>query len=145
MDGSTLGVLVGIAGTMAIFGIAGFAAYRVGKFTVLPGEPKRLATWGTVAVLLAGGFALITPWIRRNFGSAADLVFAVIPIVLVVLLARSGPRREAAMAKRSPEEQAEFARRSAFFASRQGRRFIVGAGLGVVAWLLASTFIFPPG
>lgn len=48
------------------------------------------------------------------------------------------------MAKRSPEEQVEFARRRDFFRSRQGRWLVIGAALGVFVWLFAAAIVLPP-
>jgi hypothetical protein len=129
-------------GGAVIFATFGVIAYRIGKFTILAGELRRLAlTFGTLFVVGSAIF-LILPQASRLLGSAADLVFPLVSLVVIAVLVLSRGRVAAAMARRSPEEQAEFARRNAFFRSRQGRLLTASLAIGLLVWLLGTALLW---
>jgi hypothetical protein len=130
--------LVTFLGGAVIFAIFGVISYRIGKFTLLAGEPRRLAlTFGTLVVVGSAIF-LILPQASRLWGSAADLVFPLVSLVVIAVLVLSRGRVAAAIARRSPEEQTEFALRNAFFRSRQGRLLTASLVIGLLVWTLGT-------
>jgi hypothetical protein len=117
-------------------------AYRVGKFTLIRGEPRRLARTFGLLIVVGVAIFLTLPPLSRLLGSATEVVFPLISLGDIAMLVLSRGRVAAAMARRPPEEQAEFARRNAFFRSRQGRVLTVALAVGPMVWLGATAFLW---
>jgi hypothetical protein len=141
MGNNPVSDVVTFLGGAVIMAIFGGIAYRIGKFTLVPGEPRRLALTFGLLVVVGVAIFLILPLVSRLLGSAAELVFPLVSVAGIGLLVLSRGRVAAAMARRSPDEQAEFARRNTFFRSRQGRLLTVALAVGLMAWIFATTFL----
>jgi hypothetical protein len=133
---------VSFLGGAVIFAIFGVVAYRVGKFTVMPGELRRLVLTFGLLFATGGAIFLILPLLPRLLGSAADLVFPLVGLGGIAVVVLSRGRVAAVMARRSSEEQAEYARRTVFFRSRQGRWLIVALAVSLFVWALGTAFIW---
>jgi hypothetical protein len=141
MGNNPVGDLVAWLGSLVIFAVFGVMAYRIGKFTLIPGEPRRLARTFGLLIVVGGAIFLILPPLSRLFGSATELVFSLVSLGGIAVLVLSRRWVAAVMARRSPTEQTEFARRNAFFRSRRGRLLTVAAAIGVLVWILATAFL----
>jgi hypothetical protein len=144
MDNPAAGVLFWL-GALAIVAIFGGITYRVGKFVPSPGEWGRVwLNWGAV---LVGGLALTAaiPVAKQFLGWDAQLtVIAFLSAIGVGLLLTRGRRARAiaaALAKQSPEVQAEYARRTAFLRSGRGRLLTVAMLACVVVWAAVLAFV----
>jgi hypothetical protein len=144
MDNPAAGVLFWL-GAIAIIAIFGGITYRVGRFVPTPGEWRRI--WLTWGIVLAGGLALTAaiPVTKQLLGWDAQLTviafLSVIGVGLLLTRRRRARALAAALAKQSPEIQAEYARRTAFLRSGRGRLLTVAMLACAVVWAAVIAFI----
>jgi hypothetical protein len=127
-----------LVGVVAIAEAVGALMYRVGRFSLMPGELRRLALNGAIGLAIAIAF----PFLTQFFASSAQLVLGLIVLASVGYLLLTRGRRARILQERSPEGLAELERRTTFLRSRRGRWLFVAMFLGMLLWSVATAFIW---
>lgn len=136
------------AGVLVIFVGFGAVMYRVGNFTLMPGERKQLALSLIALAAVGVALSLVFPSMRRLFGSSWDLITILLGLGSVVLLVVGRQWRRKRLPKlmqeRPQDVRDEYESRAMFMRSRQGRFLTIAAVLTVLLWSLVTTFVRAP-
>lgn len=136
------------AGVLVIFVGFGAVMYRVGNFTLMPGERKQLALSLIALAAVGVALSLVFPSMRRLFGSSWDLITILLGLGSVVLLVVGRQWRRKRLPKlmqeRPQDVRDEYESRAMFMRSRQGRFLTIAAVLTVLLWSLVTTFVGAP-
>ncbi|MGH2483265.1 MAG: hypothetical protein ACRDE9_02270 [Candidatus Limnocylindria bacterium] len=124
----SIATLLSIVPFLVVFGAV---AYRVGNFSLLPGEPLKILYsfgFGFLAVL---GIIVVLEALPPAADSVVFLIGALASIGSFPLLRR---RQEQYIRNLPPDQRAEAEKRAAFFRSGRGRALFVAFGIGLVIW-----------
>ena len=137
MDESTVLSVITLVGVVAI--IQGFTVltYRVGGFSLIPGEKGRLARGAFIALLLALALPFLLPLTASN-----DLVPVALAVAGLGYLWLTRARRARLLEERSASERDEIQNRVTFMRSGTGIILLVGMIASMVLWSLALVIVW---
>jgi hypothetical protein len=127
-----------VVGVVAIAGAFEVAMYRVGTFSVLPGELSRLALNFAIGLVLA----VALPFLSQLFPSSFSLLIGLLVVASLGYVVLTRGRRARMLQERSPQERAELERRVTFLRSRRGVVLFAGMFLSMVVWSVAATLLW---
>lgn len=137
-------------GAVVIYALFSVFAFRLGKFSRMPGEGRTWAWTLPLFLGIAAALGVAAPFALHLLGTTSlflvGLLLFAVAIGYARLTANWRARRLAqALAKRSPEVVAEFEHRRAFIRSRLGRWLYVATWAVIFVWSLVMAFAgLPP-
>ena len=140
MQGANVGFLVSYVGFLAIVAAFGVMTYRVGHFTVMPGEAREQVLF--IVLALAIGLILGVAVPQWHWSSGSDASFIVVIAIglggLVLTRVWLRPWVTRIVQKQPPEKRAEIDRRTQFMRSHVGQRLFWLMLLSMTTWLFVA-------
>jgi hypothetical protein len=137
MEIPTIVSLITVVGLAFIIQAFEILMYRVGDFSLQPGESGRLIR--RTAILLA--MAVAFPFVLKLIPSR-DAFLIILSIAFIAYLLLTRGRRARQFQQRPAEERAELERRVAFMRSRPGVGLLVAMMISLIIWTIGVVVIW---